>query len=162
MENFKTNLSNKPQVNHIDGNKFNNNIENLEWATVSENIKHAYKTGLNKVCNRKLTEKDVIFIREKYSEGSYSQEYFAKKYNISRGTIEKIIRGKTWKTLPILYNEIVSKRNKFYSGHKFSDEEVIIIQNKYLLGAKICELSKEFGADRSTIRKVIKKGYKKI
>ena len=44
---FIANPSNKATVNHIDGNKLNNNVCNLEWNTYSENLKHAYANGLN-------------------------------------------------------------------------------------------------------------------
>jgi hypothetical protein len=50
---FIKNILNKPHINHIDGNKSNNFVLNLEWVTISENQKHAFKIGLNKVnCKR--------------------------------------------------------------------------------------------------------------
>ena len=55
-ESFIPNTENKPQVNHIDGNKHNNDVSNLQWVTASENGKHAYANGLSKkehLLNRK-------------------------------------------------------------------------------------------------------------
>jgi len=48
---FIPNIEYKLQVNHKNGNKFDNSVENLEWATASENTKHAYQTGLININN---------------------------------------------------------------------------------------------------------------
>lgn len=54
-EAFIPNIENKTQVNHIDGNKQNNNVKNLEWTSASENLKHAYAIGIKKVSSKNYT-----------------------------------------------------------------------------------------------------------
>lgn len=71
-EAFLPNPSNKPQVNHLNNDRSDNRVENLEWATASENTKHAYKTGSltqRGVRNNasKLTPEKVIQIRQMWA-----------------------------------------------------------------------------------------------
>ena len=65
---FIPNPDNKPEVNHVDGHKLNCCVGNLVWATLSENRKHAYDTGLNKSgtehCKAKYTLEQILYIRE--------------------------------------------------------------------------------------------------
>lgn len=58
-EAFIPNPENKPTVNHIDGNGINNDVDNLEWATYSEQNYHAYLTGLNKPHPHKFPKNSV-------------------------------------------------------------------------------------------------------
>lgn len=104
-ETFIPNPDNLPCVNHKDGNKLNNNVNNLEWVTYSENNIHAYRMGLKsakgiKNGRHKLTEKDVEAIRAQYVKGKHSENNsygLAKKYGVSPKTIQQIVNGVTWK-----------------------------------------------------------------
>lgn len=92
---FIPNPENKPCVNHIDGNKANNKVSNLEWCTRSENTRHAFKTGLmDKGQNHKsskLLDKEVKSIRKKYSTGKYTQKELGRIYNVRQSTISRIV-----------------------------------------------------------------------
>jgi len=103
-EAFLPNFLEKPQVNHIDGNKTNNALSNLEMATSSENLLHAVRTGL-KVSVKgenngkaKLSNADVITIKMLLLKGEKGV-YIAKKFGVSHPTISLIKSGKRWKQI---------------------------------------------------------------
>lgn len=99
---FIPNIKNKPQINHIDGNKQNNKVNNLEWATNQENRTHANKLGLTAKGNKlskKLNEEKVAMIRKEYIPFSKDNNQYtlAEKYGVSQSMIMKIVNNKEWK-----------------------------------------------------------------
>lgn len=97
---FIPNPENKPEVNHINGIKYDNLLENLEWNTDLENRTHAIETGLQVqkgIGNgrSKLTEEQVLEIR--LIGKSIFATILAKKYNVSNTVIGNIIKRKSWK-----------------------------------------------------------------
>lgn len=97
------NPQNKPQINHIDGNKENNNVYNLEWCTNTENQLHAFKNGLQKGNfkhpNSKLTLEQVLYIKNNCVVGSKENgvQTIAKRFGVNSGTVKQIIQGKSYK-----------------------------------------------------------------
>ena len=97
-EKYIPNPDNLPQVNHKDGNKLNNNVDNLEWVDNQVNRTHAVLTGLHKsgeaIKTVKLDWEKVEYIRE---HPEISSREYAEMYGCSPSTINDVKKYRTWK-----------------------------------------------------------------
>jgi HNH endonuclease/NUMOD4 motif len=94
------------ETNHKDGDKQNNKVENLEYVNRSENMIHAYRTGLRVPAelpcgeqhpNSKLTKEQVAEIRRLYVPHVYGTPRLAKEFGVSAKTVWAIVRGDNWR-----------------------------------------------------------------
>jgi len=124
---FLSKVENKNCINHKNGNKKDNNVNNLEWVTHAENVQHAFDNGLKispsginhylygkkhpdevklkiskavsgeKNPSAKLTNKQARDIRDLYKIGDYSYTKLAKQFNVSKKRIAGIIKNRNYK-----------------------------------------------------------------
>jgi hypothetical protein len=103
-EAFIENKESKPYINHIDCNKLNNHVDNLEWVTAKENTQHLMKMGRSNPqkgedsANSKLSASDVYEIKGLIRTGKMKSD-IARSFNVSQSTIGDIASNKTWKHL---------------------------------------------------------------
>lgn len=99
VESFIGDVPDGMQVNHIDYNRANNHVENLEIVTRLENVRHSYDRTVkaNSKGNPKITRKEVNEIRDKYSTGEYTRAELCKMYGLKRSAMANLLNKISWK-----------------------------------------------------------------
>jgi hypothetical protein len=98
---FIPNPLNLPQINHKDGNKQNNRVDNLEWCDNSHNQKHAHLIGLkshvgSRHPNTNLSEAQALEIRKSFLTKDFTRKMLALKYGVSEHVVKDIRANKRW------------------------------------------------------------------
>lgn len=154
---FIPNLENKKQINHKNGNKKDNRVENLEWSTGQENMQHAFKNGLikgnkgEKNGRSKIKEKTALKIKKMLETKSNTE--IKKELGVSIGTIIGIKSGNTWKHIPNTHlKSVVKKANgEKHPKAKLKEKDVKKIKKMIKKGLSNTDISKMYGVHRVTI-----------
>ena len=148
---FIENVDNKPCINHKNGIKTDNRVENLEWCTYSENTNHAILTGLLKIKGggqshkAKLTDSQVTEIYEMLKKGLKST-YIESHFKISQAHVAKIKSGRYFKN-------IVKPEFPLSVLKKLSESDRFQITEKVKNGYPYLGLQKEYGICRKMLKK---------
>lgn len=144
---FIPNPENKHQVNHIDGNKQNNHISNLEWVTNQENAKHARENGL--MPHAVFTDEDVYLICRELANGRSSTE-ISKLYGYPYDSVYQIRRGENWKHISSQFT-FPPMRNR---NTVLTESQVREICLRILNGDKLVDIANQFNTSPDVIGKI--------
>lgn len=151
---FIPNPDNLPEVNHRNGIKTDNRLENLEWVTHAENLRHARDTGLQvaaqgEKCSRsKLTNEQACYVRDNPDGLTCTQ--LAAKFNVHEKTISRIQLGRRYKT--------AGGQTRKPKRVAVSDDVRNEIRNLYVKGSRefgTNALAGKFGVGHTTIWKIV-------
>lgn len=160
---FIDNVENKPIVNHINGIVDDNRVDNLEWASVQENTKHAYDIGLS---FSSKSENIAVYYKDNLLSIFESISKLSKYSGIDRNTISYSIKDNSY-----IFDELQVKKlntNERLNTHEFYEREFIKVKlkryqsepllynNEYFESIK--ELSENYNYSRGSISYAIRKG----
>lgn len=152
-EAFVPNPENKPQVDHINGDKLNACANNLCWVTKLENEQYSWQTGLRKVSERhhnaKLTAEQIRYIRE--NPDNLTGKTLALKLGVCEGTISSVQTGQRR-----FFDEGSTRKSK--TPPSLPIEIQAQIRAEYRKGIRGCgtpALAKKFGVSHTTIQRIV-------
>lgn len=154
-------------VNHIDLDKSNNDISNLEWCTPRENSLHYVKNGdVNQKgeCNNnaKLTKESVKEIREMYNPDKHTATGIANMYNVTPSTIINLLTNKSWYDESYVPTYKIKRTNIVRKGtdnHMCTLTEKDVLEIRHVFEAnpnlRIVDISKKYGVSKTAIRNIL-------
>lgn len=157
----------KTQVNHIDGNKRNNRVENLEWCTPSENVQHAFDTGLKSVahgsdCSYSKYNDDQINLVCQLLERYVPMQLIAELTKVNYDQVKLIKNGRNWKHISSQYNiDYKEKYNRKIKNSKYGEFRKNLVDLGIFENINLSELLyfKHITHKRKLIEDLEKDGY---
>lgn len=148
---FIPNPENKPEINHKNGIKHDNRVENLEWCTRLENVRHAKATGL---WDLKIKDSDVLFIRENFK--SLGKHKLAAMFNVDPTYIyavathkeKKFVETPVFQTNSPMASTYINQYDK--NGNFIMEHKSISSASKHI-GSRLSAIQRVLSGERSSV-----------